>query len=101
MVTKEGTPAAPKDNDPQMKQAMQALLQASFLSPGMGLGTQTWDPKTGIRREQRRREARGMSAQERMKVLTDAGVIDREGMTKVFQRIYARPERAFMLSRGR
>lgn len=83
-------------SDAQMKEAMQALFQAN-LAPGMGIGTQTWSPRAGIQREQQRREARGMSAQERMKVLTDAGVTDREGMTKVFKRIYARPEQAFMM----
>lgn len=88
-------------SESDMKQTMQALYQATFLSPGTGLGTKAWDPQTGIRREQQRKEARGMSAQERMKVLTDAGVTDREGMTRVFQRVYARPERAFMLTRGR
>lgn len=101
VVTKEGTPSAPKDSDPEMKQAMQALFQAHHLSPGVGLGTKTWSPRAGIEREQQRRMARGMSAKERMKILTDAGVTDREGMSRVFERAYARPERAFMLVRGR
>jgi len=87
------------DQSPEMKQAMQALFQANFLAPGMGLGTKTWDPRTGIRREQQRRMARGMSAQERMKLLTDAGVSDREGMMKVFRRAYTPAHRALMLGK--
>jgi hypothetical protein len=93
----DGTYSDMKDNDPRVQQAFQAM----FLTPGMGLGTKTWDPTTGITREQQRKEARGMSAQERMKVLMEAGVTDREGMTQVFRRAYASPERAFMLGRGR
>jgi len=89
------------DNAPEMKQAMQAMFQANFLSPGTGLGTKTWDPKTGIHREQQRRMARGMSAQERMKALTDAGVTDREGMTKVFSRLYSPAHQALMLGKER
>ena len=45
--------------------------------------------------------AQGASADERMKILTDAGVTDREGMVKVFNRAYAHPNKAFMLAKGR
>lgn len=78
---------------------VQEAMKAMFMSPGMGLGTKTWDPQTGIRREQQRKMARGMSAQERMKALTDAGVTDREGMTKVFTRLYTPAHRALMLGK--
>jgi len=88
----------PMDVKPQ---DIQDGMKALFLSPRMGIGTTTWDPQTGVRREQMRREARGMSAQERMKTLADAGVTDRAGMTEVFSRLYSSPERAFMRVRGR
>lgn len=91
----------PRDSDPAAKEAMQAMFKASFLEPGVGLGTKVVDPRTGIRREQARRMAQGASARERMQMFQDAGVTDRVGMARVFDRAYTTPERAFMLGKGR
>lgn len=87
------------DKSPESKAAFQELFQQSFLSPGMGLGTPTWDPKAGLAREQRRRMAQGASAQERMDAMMRAGMTDRDGMVQVFRRLYTSPQRAFMLGR--
>jgi hypothetical protein len=94
---RDGNKVKTMTDDPQTREALKAL----FLAPGMGLGTTTWDPQTGIRREQQRKMARGMSAQERMKILTDAGVTDRDGMRKVFERAYAPAHQALMLGKER
>jgi hypothetical protein len=91
----------PNDNDPATKQAMQALFKSKFLEPGMGLGTPVSDPQTGLRRERQRRMAQGASARERMKIFQEAGVTDRAGMARVFDRAYTTPERAFMLGKRR
>lgn len=90
-----------KPDSPEIKQTVQALFKANFLNSGTGLGTPVWDPQTGIRREQMRREARGMSAQERLKIFKEAGLTDHDGMARIFERAYTSPERAFMLSKGR
>jgi hypothetical protein len=87
------------DNTPESKAMFQELFQQAFLTPGMGLGTPTWDPHAGLVRQQRRRMAQGASAQERMRLFQYAGATDRDGMVKVFRRAYAPPERAFMLGR--
>lgn len=78
---------------------LQVARENFNLSPGMGLGTQAWNPEEGLRREAKRREATGASAAERIQALQDAGVTDRAGMTAVFERLYASPEQAFMLAR--
>lgn len=90
---------APMDSDPAAKEAMQAMFKAHFLEPGVGLGTKTWSPETGIRREQQRRMAQGASARERMRMFTEIGAGDRDKMQEVFNRAYTSPRRAFMLAR--
>jgi hypothetical protein len=86
------------DNDAQ---AVLAAAKSMFnLTPGMGLGTTANNPNDALEAARRRKAAKGLSAEERMKTLTDAGVTDRAGMGAVFQRLYAQPTRAFMLARG-
>jgi hypothetical protein len=91
----------PRDSDPAAKEAMQAMFKASFLEPGVGLGTKVSDPQTGIRREQARRMAQGASARERMRMFQEAGVTDRVGMARIFDRAYTTPERAFLMGKGK
>lgn len=81
-------------------QVLSVVKQMFNLTPGMGLGTPAWDPYAGLERERQRRAARGATAQERIKALTDAGVTDRAGMNMIAERLYASPERAFMLAKG-
>jgi hypothetical protein len=90
-----------RDKDPLAQEAARKMFQEANMQPGMGLGTTTYAPDAGFQLERRRREARGASAGERMRALEGAGVTDRDGMRKVFDRLYASPERAFMLARGR
>jgi hypothetical protein len=100
MPTAEQWKQVPRDADPAAKEAMQAMFKASFLEPGVGLGTQTFSPEAGIQREQRRRMAQGASARERMQMFNEAGVTDKEGMARVFNRAYTTPEKAFMQVQG-
>ncbi|GEM_PF-6923481 len=85
-----------RDSDPAAKVLFTKMFEQHFLRPGMGISTQTWDPMTGIRRQQQRRMAEGATAKERMRLFESIGG-DREGMEKVFARAYTSPERAFML----
>jgi hypothetical protein len=96
MADRQPTPEDQKAADLFLKTVNEQL----HLSPGLGMGTPAWDPNEGLARYHRRREAQGLSADERMQTLLDAGVTDREGMQKVAQRLYASPEKAFMLARG-
>ena len=88
------------NTDAEGRDAMLAMIQQVLhLSPGMGLGTPAWDPNAGLEKERRRRAAKGLSAEQRIQALTDAGVTDRAGMQAVAERMYASPEKAFMLAR--
>src|SRR5262245_52069120 len=74
--------------------------QVLFKKPGIGLGVDTHDPNAGLRAERKRKLTQGMTAEERMRVLREAGVRDNGAMDTVFSRLYASPEQAFMLAKG-
>jgi hypothetical protein len=68
--------------------------------PGIGMGVDTYDPEAGIKAERKRKNTQGLAAEERMRILREAGVQDRGAMNTIFQRLYASPEKAFMLAKG-
>ena len=79
-----------------------AVAKSQFnLTPGMGLGTTAYNPMAGLERMRRKKVAEGVSADERMRLLQEAGAKDYEGMRRIFERAYVSPEKAFMLARRR
>jgi hypothetical protein len=88
-----------QDKDPEAQALFQQMFSQAHMSPGIGLGTPTWDPKIGLERQRQRKMAQGATAKERMDMFKYIGATDYDGMKKVFARAYTSPERAFMLAR--
>jgi len=80
---------------------LQLAQSAGHLTPNMGLGTPAWDPNAGLAAYRNRQRAQGLTASQRMHMLTSAGVNDRAGMYKVFQNMHATPFQSFMLNGGK
>jgi len=80
---------------------LQLAQNVVHLTPQMGLGTPAWDPAAGLAAYRNRQRAQGLTAQQRMGILQNAGVTDRAGMYKVFQNMHANPYQAFMMNGGK
>jgi len=70
------------------------------LVPGFGFKDTLYDPQAGLTAYQRRKAAQGVSMEDRIRMLQEAGVKDKDGMMQVAKRMYATPAKAFMLARG-
>ena len=83
---------------------LQTFLQAAHdhlnLDPPLGFANKAYNQLDGLRRYQQQRLARGLTMQQRLQVLHNAGVQNRQGMVDVARRQYTSPQGAFMLARG-